>query len=280
MSWYCILNGERLGPIAGPDWSRLVAEGRITLETSVWKEGMKEWRPLRDITGALVPTHPPDDRVHECVECGHLLPDEDLMRLGAVRVCAGCKPALLQRMREGAPPAMEAPGRGVFASGRYLVVRYGAVLPRRCVCCNAPGVWSQRLAYSWHPTWLILTLACTPLALVLAAYLFSRTAQLDLVLCERHVQWRRRRMTLAVVWITGGALVLLLGLFGLGSGLPFPLGIVVVTAGLVSLLMGPLFAQRASSVLIARRMTDEVAVMRGVHPEYLAALPPWTGDPI
>jgi hypothetical protein len=50
-------------------------------------------------------------------------------------------------------------------------------------------------------------------------------------------------------------------------------------SGLISLLMGPLYAQRVTSVLIARRISKDGAVFRGAHPSYLANLPPWTGDP-
>jgi hypothetical protein len=50
-------------------------------------------------------------------------------------------------------------------------------------------------------------------------------------------------------------------------------------SGLISLLMGPFYAQRVTGVLIARRISTDGAVLQGAHPSYLANLPPWTGDP-
>jgi len=35
-----------------------------------------------------IPNVPPAPRLHACHECGGLYPEEDLLRLGAARVCA------------------------------------------------------------------------------------------------------------------------------------------------------------------------------------------------
>jgi uncharacterized RDD family membrane protein YckC len=37
-----------------------------------------------------------------CVECGGLFPIEDMISHGPARICAGCKPAFLQKLAEGA----------------------------------------------------------------------------------------------------------------------------------------------------------------------------------
>ena len=41
-----------------------------------------------------------------CSECGRDFPAQDLARFGDAAVCADCKPAYVQRMREGAPASM------------------------------------------------------------------------------------------------------------------------------------------------------------------------------
>lgn len=215
-----------------------------------------------------------------CHECGAEHSEEDLLHLAGVWVCGPCKPTFLQRLREGAPPADADPARGTFAMGRYMVVRFGASPPPRCVRCNAPGTWRMRHSYSWHPAWLILTLFCTPLAFVIAAFVFSRTIHLDLVLCADHARERRRRLLLAGVWVVTGVILLLGGIFGRRMGLPVPASVCIVVSGVISILMGPLFAQRASGVLIARRISDQCAVLRGADRAYLLSLPPWTGDPV
>ena len=245
----------------------------------VWKEGMGDWRPLGEISGLPIPNTPPDHQLHPCIECGRLHLDDELLRLNSARICSQCKHTHLQRLRESAPPAQADPSARVFASGKYLVVCKGAVLPPHCVLCNQPGTWRRQLSYSWHPNWLLLTLACTPIALVIAALFFSRTIQMELVLCDEHRQARQRRLVRAGVWIVVGLVVLLGGMFGLGQGLPLAASMCLLASGLISLLMGPLYAQRATGVLIARRISPDGAVFRGAHPTYLATLPPWTGDP-
>jgi len=135
----------------------------------------------------------------------------------------------------------------------------------------------MRHAYSWHPAWLILTLCCTPLAFVIAAFAFSRTIHFDLVLCDRHSRERKRRLMLAGVWVVTGVLILLGGTFGGRMGLPVPASVCIAVSGVISILMGPLFAQRVSGVLIARRINDHCAVLRGADRTYLESLPPWTG---
>lgn len=279
MSWHCHIHGKQVGPLTAEEWSRLVSKRVLTAETPVWKEGMEGWRPLGEIAGLPVPNTPPDHRLHPCNECGRLHLDDDLLRLGAARVCSPCKPTHLQRLREGAPPANPDPTAGIFASGKYLIVRPGAVPSPRCMLCDQPATWRKRQSYSWHPNWLLLTLMGTPLALVVAAMVFSRTIQLELVLCDEHLRLRQRRIFLAGAWIVVGLLVLLGGIFGGSQGLPMPAAMCLVLSGLISLLMGPLYAQRVTSVLIARRITKDLAVFRGAHASYLANLPPWTGDP-
>ncbi len=234
---------------------------------------------LKALFSMSIPSLPSEPRRSACHECGGLHPEEDLLRLGATRVCAQCKPIHLQRLREGASPAPSDPAASTFASGRYIVVLPGAVPPPRCVLCNEPGTWHQRMSYSWHPNWLILTLACTPLALVVLAPFFSRAVQFDLVLCADHSRKRTQRLVLLGAWIVVGAVMLVGGMFALRAGLSKPAAICIVVSGLISVLMGPLFAQRASWILIARRIDPDRAYLRGAHPAYRSSLPPWTGDP-
>lgn len=279
LAWHCHIHGKQVGPLSAEEWSRLVSQRLLTAETMVWKEGMGDWHPLGEISGLPIPNSPPDHRLHPCNECGRLNLDDDLLRLGAVRICNPCKPAHLQRLRESAPPASSNPAAGVFASGKYLVVRSGAAIPPHCVLCNQPGTWRRLQSYSWHPNWLLLTLLGTPVALVIAALIFSRSIQMELVLCDEHRRTRQRRLVLAGVWIVSGLVVLLGGMLALKQGIPLPASMCLVASGLISLLMGPLYAQRVTGVLIARRISPEGAVFRGAHPSYLGALPPWTGDP-
>jgi uncharacterized membrane protein YjgN (DUF898 family) len=66
MNWYYAVNGQQFGPIDAAEFSRKVAEGIITANTLVWREGMVDWRPWREVAGdvgnglpAGVPPPPP-----------------------------------------------------------------------------------------------------------------------------------------------------------------------------------------------------------------------------
>jgi hypothetical protein len=49
MNWYYEANGQQQGPVPETELDRLLAEGKITLDTLVWREGQAGWAPLRTI---------------------------------------------------------------------------------------------------------------------------------------------------------------------------------------------------------------------------------------
>lgn len=117
MDWYYALDGQQKGPVPQAELDRLVAAGTVGQETLVWHAGMPEWKPLRLATAAIPPL-PPSTPAGAgasfapplgsapsayCGSCGRTFPPEDLMQYGDSRICAECKPAFLQRLRQGVP---------------------------------------------------------------------------------------------------------------------------------------------------------------------------------
>jgi hypothetical protein len=47
MNWYYESAGQQQGPVSETDLERLLTEGKITLDTLVWREGMAGWAPFR-----------------------------------------------------------------------------------------------------------------------------------------------------------------------------------------------------------------------------------------
>ncbi|MGA9652643.1 MAG: GYF domain-containing protein, partial [Polyangia bacterium] len=45
-TWYVVVEGEQVGPLAEPDIAARLARGEITAETLVWKEGFADWVKL------------------------------------------------------------------------------------------------------------------------------------------------------------------------------------------------------------------------------------------
>lgn len=120
MDWYYVEQSKSVGPINDEELGRLAASGKVQAETLVWREGMPNWIPYRDVapaaspslaapTGGTAATTSPavasTDQV-VCMECRRTVPREETIQYGASYVCAACKPVFVQRLREGA----EAPG--------------------------------------------------------------------------------------------------------------------------------------------------------------------------
>lgn len=107
MSWYYVEQGKQAGPVSDEEFNALLQGGKITPGTLVWREGMPEWVPYRQIqntttaagaTATATETNPQA----VCAECGNLFPADETIRYGDARVCASCKPAFLQKLQEGA----------------------------------------------------------------------------------------------------------------------------------------------------------------------------------
>lgn len=126
MNWYYAEQGQQTGPVSEEQLDALISAGKIQPDTLVWREGMAAWSPYREARGGAAPagaTAPAAEPMAEvvCAECGKIFPLDETIRYGEVRVCAGCKPAFLQKLREGA-----AVNTGEMNYARVLT-RFGAV---------------------------------------------------------------------------------------------------------------------------------------------------------
>lgn len=116
MNWYYSDGSQPQGPFPQDEWSALVASGIVKPDTLVWREGMPGWVPLAEAMAASTGPVPSASDASPaptadvapgvpCAGCGSPCPPEDLVDLAGYRVCAACKPAVLQRLREGASTA-------------------------------------------------------------------------------------------------------------------------------------------------------------------------------
>jgi len=113
MNWFYESGGQQQGPVSDADLDRLIAEGKINAGTLVWREGQDNWLPLREARPAAVapvttgiPSPdlsglPGDDSIH-CDSCKKLTPRSNIVQIGGRNVCVACKPAILQRLQQGA----------------------------------------------------------------------------------------------------------------------------------------------------------------------------------
>jgi len=115
MSWYYAESGQPKGPITEDQLSALVAAGTVTQDTMVWREGMPGWEPLSKARpgGVATPDHPAGPPASSagtvpCSVCGQAFAPDALVEVAGVRACSACKPLAIQRLREGAPPMVQA----------------------------------------------------------------------------------------------------------------------------------------------------------------------------
>ena len=108
MPWHYVENDQQKGPVQDVDFERLVAAGAIRPETLVWREGMADWQAYREATAPSLRRKTLDSSVvvaasagAYCSQCGSSFAPGDMLRFEGGYVCAACKPAFFQRLKEG-----------------------------------------------------------------------------------------------------------------------------------------------------------------------------------
>jgi hypothetical protein len=98
MSWYYVNGSDRLGPVDDVEFQRLSEQGVIRAETLVWRDGMADWKPRRDIAGI---GGVPASGSLMCAACGRMVTEAESFILSGRAYCGACKPEVLQRINEG-----------------------------------------------------------------------------------------------------------------------------------------------------------------------------------
>lgn len=120
MNWFYALDGRQHGPVDDAEFQKLRTTGAINLQTLVWREGMGNWQAFGELfpeaagpapsapsapPGLLLPAGGEAPRMAAagliCSGCGKMFPEDEVVRLDSGFVCAACKPAAIQRLREG-----------------------------------------------------------------------------------------------------------------------------------------------------------------------------------
>lgn len=158
---------------------------------------------------------------------------------------------------------------GVWRSGDLMIMRVGATLPDRCVKTNLPadGQWVE-LRLQWHHPLLYLVLLANLLIYLIVAHFVSKAVTVRVGISGQAISSRRR--TLWVMWglLIGGAGLTLVA--SRSEQLSF-----LIVAGLIAMILAAGVFLWWTRVVVATRIEGDYVWMRGVHPDYLAALPEW-----
>lgn len=107
MSLYYSDGKQKIGPISKAELQNLIRTKKVNASTLIWQPGMDSWQELRQFTRpktqpphAEVPAKPAQPQ-KACVECGQQFALNEMIPFKDHWVCAGCKPAFVQKMKEG-----------------------------------------------------------------------------------------------------------------------------------------------------------------------------------
>ena len=279
VQWYYSDGTNRLGPVDEATFSGLIRAGTIRADTLVWREGMQGWERCDTVDGAFAKptanTAAPGANPNACAECGRAFPPEELVAVSGRSVCAECKPAFLQRLREGAPMSAVGASLGMFQKNGRLVVEVDATPPNRCMYCNAPGTWVKRRKFYWYPPWVNFLVLCNLLILIVVALVLRKSMAFDVVLCEEHAAKRRRGI--AIGWgLFGLAIAVMAGGFVFDSAGDL-VGWAILGAAVLAI-AGLVVGMRAASVLTPARIGKRSGLFRRAGKDYIAGFPEWPGD--
>ena len=208
----------------------------------------------------------------KCAECGlvNFASAAKCKRCGAAAVIAGVpgpSPPAGTTLQDGyvLPPP---PSGGVWRDQSTLVMTKDAVLPDRCVKCNAPADgFRLKRKLAWHHPAIYLLALMAVLIYALVAGILSKRAIIYVGLCAEHVRQRLRKIV--VGWLLfvasfAGIIVAIaynsgiLGLLGVGAFFFAVAWLIVVTR-----------------VVTPKRIDDQLIWLKGVNSDLLSQLPPW-----
>jgi uncharacterized RDD family membrane protein YckC len=126
MNLYYADGEQQVGPIDKGELQTLIKAKKVNAKTLVWQDGMESWQEL----GVFVrsqrdKSRRPNQAVVSgaqavCAECGRVFAEEEMIRFNDTRVCAGCKPVFVQKIKEGVSVAGALNYAGFW-------IRFGAV---------------------------------------------------------------------------------------------------------------------------------------------------------
>ena len=107
MNLYYADGNQQVGPIGKAELQSLIKAKKINSKTMVWQDGMESWQELGVYVRSRKNQNARSQRAVVtgsqaiCSECGRVFAEEEMIRFNDARVCAGCKPVFVQKVKEG-----------------------------------------------------------------------------------------------------------------------------------------------------------------------------------
>jgi len=171
-----------------------------------------------------------------------------------------------------APPVDDGTRDGLWREGRLLVMHKMAPLPDRCVKSNRPanGRRLRRKLY-WHHPAVFLAILAHLLIYIILALVLRKKATIHIGLSDEWFARRRRVIATASCLMAVSVLLVILGIVGLETSDGSALLIVV---GILLFIGAAIYGLLCARMVAPTRITDTHVWLKGVHPDFLADLPP------
>lgn len=127
MNWYYAEGKRKIGPISKEEFRSLAQAKKINSKTLVWRPGMKDWQELGEIVKQKSSSSQEQQKAVTpgkavCSECGETFSEDEMISFENAKVCAGCKPVFVQKIKEGVSVAgiMEYAGFWIRFGAKFI----------------------------------------------------------------------------------------------------------------------------------------------------------------
>lgn len=270
MDWYYASKGARQGPVDELALRTLIAQGAVDGTTLVWNSTMKDWVPLSATSLATVSI--PEGHA-QCIVNGRVFPQSQMFLSEHGWVSAEAKDTYYQSLREGIAPNRAIGGSfTAWRDGKRMVIPVsGGELPPRCVKTNAPVSPAEvrHRTFFWAPTWIIVTILLSWIITIILYFVMRKKVIVPLPLSAE----ANRRINTGKWSAAGGAA---LGFVVIIAGaIQIETNPALIIGGVVLLLASLIVGLRFGRLLSITKIDNGRAWVNGVHPDYLASLPPY-----
>ena len=157
----------------------------------------------------------------------------------------------------------------IWRNNSVLVMTKEALLPNRCIKCNAPADEQLKRKLTWHHPALYLLALASLLIYIVVALVVRKTATVNVGLCEDHSSARRRNIL--ITWALGLASVA-----GFTAAVMFEDGSLAVL-GAVLLLATAIYGIVTLRVVVPTKIDNYFVWLKGINGNYLQEFPEWRG---
>ncbi|HEY8411800.1 MAG TPA: hypothetical protein VIK76_10370 [Pyrinomonadaceae bacterium] len=158
----------------------------------------------------------------------------------------------------------------VWRNDSVLVMTKEALLPNRCVKCNAPAEEQLKRKLTWHHPALYLLILVSVLIYAVVALVVRKTAIVTVGLCDEHSSARRQN-----IWITCLLVFLSIASFVLAAVMEEGM---LAFGGAVFLLAAAIYGGVTLRVVTPTKIDNYLVWLKGVDRNYLQQFPEWRGQ--